>query len=285
MKSFKIINFILLFSLILTQASLGSEELFRRVRGEQLIPSPPGVKGEVLLRNLYALFICFQDLTAEDLTKVLPVLSSVSGSNVANHKLSEAELGEFIENIPRISGEELSFDYALYSQCYDAPTDSSTFGNFLHLFEQHFLHVLNVSGAMEPVFKLAQCLVAAEYIAGQSTHELENPAWFENAIEWHKWLLTGEFGRDAHKNVLFKYYNWENLSSEDREFVMASAYVLLGNKGTENVSILLSTLAQDPVTQDSISRVKNIIGAMFLERGLKDKVLSLFPRAEDTAIP
>ncbi len=280
---------------------LNSGDAFRRIRTEQVITSPPGVRGEALLRNLYALFIRFPNLTSEDLTSIFPTLSSISGSNIADHKLSKSELEELLKSVPKISETQIRFNYSMYSDRYDSSIAGDALGNFLDLFEQYLFYVLNSSGTMEPVFKLVQYLAAAEPIALETQHLLgsseegSETSRNEQAIEWHRLFFASESDMGRYEDTTQKYFQGKKLSLQDREFAMASVYIILGNyillkdsraeRVERNISILLYALAQDLTTRDSISRVKNIIETMPLKQDVKDKTLSLFPPREEPSTP
>jgi len=200
----------------------------RRVRAlDNAVHPPPGVNPQVLFHNIWAMVIS-SEVTPEMFAQVYPRLSDICFSNFADHKLSKAEYKEFVTEMYKTAGvtaDELP-DYESYSTRY--AYNQATF--MMNAFGQEFISILNKSGNMASVFKMAKDLYLAEYIAGESRHLLghENePITRKRAMNLYSWIISGN------QNISKKGRSY-GIIQENKDFIIAN--------GTEIAAYSLITL-------------------------------------------
>jgi hypothetical protein len=264
----------------------------RRIR-DFTVPSSPEVKGEVLLRNLYALLVVhYSDISDENLKRVFPTLSQLAFTPLAEEELTLEKFGELIDQLG-IRGRDKKDEYESFKDKVEKPSGDTFFGDFLHIFENHFVRLLNTS-PLDSAFRFVRGLVMAENIAGQMLHELDNTSedYFQLALSKYMWALThhqkdGEEIKRENSMFYLDYYgdyNWDYFTPQEQNTILAATFILLEyklhQKWRENLSRNLPQVIQDLYgnknTRNRLLEVKETIKEMLIPENLKSELLSYF---------
>lgn len=255
------------------------------------VPSPPGVKGEVLLRNLYALMATsYSDISDENLKRVFPTLSQLAWTPLAEQELTLEKFCELIAQLG-IEVEDKEYSYKSFTSVVKEPSGDTFFGDFLPIFENHFVHLLNTS-SLDSAFRFVRGLVMAENIAGQMLHELGNTSedYFEEAFSEYTWALThnkkGNAKIDIENSMFYlsSYgnYNWDYFTPQEQNVILAATFILLEYKCRsrenlpQNLPRVIKSLYENEITRNRLLEVKKNIQEMFIPEDLKSRLLSYF---------
>ena len=266
----------------------------RRVKGCRTVPSPPGVDGEVLLRNLYAFMTLFyRDVSPQDLINASNTrsLSQIAFTPLAEDRLASEQFRKLTENLGL--GNE-GFRYNDFKDRFKMPSCDTFFGDFLPLFRDEFVHLLNTS-SLVPAFKFVKLLVMAENIAGQILHELDNEyeVYVKRAFARYTWALGGRVDSKDEKVVksLFtsgSYYGdftWDYYTPEEQNTILAATFILLEDKIekrnlknlSENFPLLIQHLWENEECQERLLDIRHRIEQMLIPEHLQSRLLSYFP--------
>lgn len=266
----------------------------RRVKGCQTVPSPPGVDGEVFLCNLYAFMTLFyKDVSPQDLINASNTrsLSQIAFTPLAEDRLASEQFRELTENLGL--GNE-GFRYNDFKDRFKMPSCDTFFGDFLPLFRDEFVHLLNTSSLVS-AFEFVKLLVMAENIAGQILHELDNEyeVYVRRAFARYVWALGGSVDSSDEKVVksLFtsgSYYGdftWDYYTPEEQNTILAVTFILLEAKIEKsnlknlrkNLPLLIKRLSENKSCGERLWDVKRKIDQMLIPEHLRLRLLSYFP--------
>ncbi|RKY35871.1 MAG: hypothetical protein DRP73_04365 [Candidatus Omnitrophota bacterium] len=267
----------------------------RRVKGNPAVPSPPGVDGEVLLRNLYAFMTLFyKDVSPQELMAVLNAssLSQIAYTHLSQNRLTPVQLRELTENLGLESGGR---SYNTFEDRFENPSGDTFFGDFLPLFRDEFVHLLNTSSLVS-AFKFVKLLVMAENIASQILHELDNKdkEYVQRAFARYVWALGGGVDSSEERIItgLFTsgggYYGefgWDYYTPEDQNTILAVTFILLEDKIEKsnlknlrkNLPLLIQYLSENEDCRERLWDVKRKIDQMLIPEHLQSRLFSYFP--------